>query len=132
MPYNFDQFEVSEETEIKITEGSLTIEEYEWLRSNGVFQIDGHQTNTGVATTAKLDVEKLSRIAFEYDLLKQAASSVETDILGTFRQSDDRTLTTSEIARRTDRPKSSVSRALGRLTEKKKLSKVQAGVYRRL
>jgi predicted transcriptional regulator of viral defense system len=81
-------------------------------------------------TRIKLDVEEIARIAFEFDLLKQVASTVEIEILETFRNSEDSTLTTSEIAQATGRPKSSVSRALSRLVEKTKLDKVQAGVYR--
>lgn len=130
MSHDFVRFQIGEGANIEVEGGEITPEEKDWLQRNGVFKIRGFQTETGVVNTAVLDVEKLSQIAFEFDLLKQVASSVETDILETFRKSEDRTLTTGEISEATGRPKSSVSRALSRLTEKQKVTKVQAGVYR--
>ena len=128
--YEFDRFEITEDTEFVVEPGSLTIEESEWLRANGAVRVRGHSTNSGKVTKLEIDVNKLSQLAFEYDLLKQVASTVEIEILETFRNSADRTLTTGEIADETGRPKSSISRALTRLVEKGKLDKVQAGVYR--
>jgi hypothetical protein len=130
MSQEFDQFKVDEETETQIKNGTFTPEEKRWLNQTGILRIQGYQTNTGKVHKLELDIEKLSQIAFEYDILKEVASSVEIDILEEFRRRDDRTLTTSEIAESTERPKSSISRALTRLTEKDKLTKVQAGVYR--
>lgn len=132
MSYNFEYFTIGPNTEIEIEEAKITPQEREWLDENGVFKVSGHQTESGNVSKAELDVEKLAQIAFKYDLLKQVASSVEIDILEFFRTSDDRTHTTGEIAEATERPKSSVSRALTRLSEKGKLTKVQAGVYRYL
>jgi len=130
MSYPFDRFEITDDTDFEVENGSLTIEEQNWLRENGVLKIRGHHTETGTVSTAELDIKKLAQIAFEYDLLREVASSIDVEILDTFRRSDDRTLTTAEITRELDRPKSSVSRALTRLSEKGKLIKVQAGVYR--
>ena len=130
MDYEFDQFEVDDETEIVSLGGRLTPEEHTWLERTGILRIRSFNTDTGRISKAVFDVEQLSQMAFEYDILKEVASSVEIDILEEFRQSDDKTLTTAELADSTDRPKSSVSRALTRLTEKGKLTKVQAGVYR--
>lgn len=128
--YEFDLFEITEDTDVEVKPGHLTTEEYEWLQRSGALSIRGYQTATGKVNRIELDVEEIARIAFEFDLLKQVASTVEIEILETFRNSEDSTLTTSEIAHATGRPKSSVSRALSRLVEKAKLDKVQAGVYR--
>lgn len=130
MGYEFEQWEIDEDTEVTVDPDTLTIEEADWLRQNGVLRIRSHQTATGKVNEMALDAKKLSQIAFEFDTLKDVASSVEIEILEEFRRRDDRTLTTSELTDSTGRPKSSVSRALSRLTEKGKLSKVQAGVYR--
>lgn len=130
MERDIDEYEIDSSTNVEIERGTLTVQEAQWLKANGVLRITGYKNETGKATNVVLDVEKLSRIAFEFDLLQQVASSVQTEILEAFRRSTDNTLTTSEIAQLTDRPKSSVSRALGQLTEKGKLQKVQSGVYR--
>lgn len=131
MSYQFNHFEITDQTEIVIEDGALTIDEKDWLTKNGVLQITGFNTEDGEANTVKLDVQKLAQIAYEHDLLKSVASSVETDVLDVFRESDETTLTTAEIAEKAERPKSSVSRALSRLSEKEKLIKVQPGVYRK-
>lgn len=130
MSYQFEWFEVGPETEIDIEAGSITPEENGWLSENGVFHIRSYATETGKVSEAELDIEKLAQMAFEFDILKQVASSVEVDILEFFRTSDETTHTTGEISEATERPKSSVSRALTRLSEKQKLTKVQSGVYR--
>ncbi|WP_442903409.1 hypothetical protein [Halobacterium sp. KA-4] len=49
-----------------------------------------------------------------------------------FRRTSDDVLTTVQLADATDRPKSSISRALLRLVEKNKLHRVQAGVYQQV
>ncbi|MFC6993182.1 helix-turn-helix domain-containing protein [Haladaptatus sp. GCM10025707] len=126
----FDAYNVTTDTDITAEAGSLTFAEVQWLTQAGVLRIKSHQTATGEVTNAILNVEKLADIAFENDILSKVASSVETDILGAFKQSEETTLTTGEIAGEIDRPKSSVSRALTKLTEKGKLNKVQSGVYR--
>ncbi|WP_115864760.1 helix-turn-helix domain-containing protein [Halorussus litoreus] len=79
----------------------------------------------------EFDLQAVRELAYEYQLLSQVASRVETQILECFRSSTETTLTTSEIAEQIERPKTSVSRSLGRLVEKEQLSKVQSGVYRR-
>lgn len=123
---------LTEETEIEIEEGLLTDDEIEWLRSQGILDVKGYHTDSDPQeiTKVELNVSKLARFAFEYDVLKNVASTVATDILEYFRQSDETTHTTAEISQGTGRPKSSVSRALKKLTEKGKLTKVQSGVYR--
>ena len=96
----------------------------------GILRVRSFNTKSGEVSDALLDLSALARIAFEYDLLRSVASRVEIDILEVFRSSSENTLTTSEIAEETGRPKSSISRALSQLVEKNKLTKVQAGVYR--
>lgn len=128
--YEFDLFEITEDTDVEIKPGHLTTEEYEWLQQSDALSIRDFQKATGKVNKIEIDVEEVARIAFEFDILKQVASTVEIEILEAFRNSKDRTLTTGEIAQATGRPKSSVSRALSRLVEKTKLNKVQAGVYR--
>lgn len=130
MDDNIEQYQISENTNIEVQEGSITAEEKNWLKRNGVLRIEAYKTDTGEVANAVLDIQKLSEMAFEYDILRKVASPVEIDILSTFRDSTNDTLTTEEITEYTDRPKSSVSRALSRLSEKGKITKVQAGVYR--
>ena len=130
MDTELDQFEIDDETKIVPIDGTVTPHERNWLERTGVLRVRSHNTATGHISQAVLDVEQLSQLAFEYDILKEIASSVEVEILEEFRHSDEKTRTTAELADETDRPKSSVSRALTRLTEKGKLTKVQAGVYR--
>jgi uncharacterized membrane protein len=123
------EYTISDTTELEIGEGAFTAQEKEALQSVGLLSVKSHSSN-GDVNRAYIDIEALARMAFEYDLLRNVASRVEIDILETFRRSDENTLTTSEIAKITERPKSSVSRALSQLVEKNKLTKVQAGVYR--
>lgn len=130
MGRSFDKFEIDSDTELIIEGGKITTEERDWLQETGILRIRGHTTETGDVSRAVLNIEKLSRLAFEYELLKEAASSVEIDILEQFRRRNTQTLTTGELTDSTGRPKSSISRALSRLTEKNKLVKVQPGVYR--
>lgn len=123
------QYTVSADTEVELSEGSVTDQEMRWLRSAGIlgnttYDKDGH------VNKAQIDFESLAKLAFEYDLLQSVASRVEIDILEYFRRSSENTHTTSEIAEATGRPKSSISRALSNLVEKDKLTKVQSGVYR--
>lgn len=79
----------------------------------------------------RLNLHAVRELAYEYDLLQKVASRIETQILECFRSSEETTLTTAELADQIDRPKSSISRSLGKLVEKDQLKKVQNGVYRR-
>lgn len=123
-----DTYSFSEETEIEIEEGEITAKEMDWLRSIGVMRPNVRSGDK--VKEATLNINVLAQVAFEYDLLQSVASRVEIDVLRFFRVSEESTHTTSEISESTGRPKSSVSRALSRLVEKDKLTKVQAGVYR--
>jgi Fic family protein len=125
-----EEYTIADDTEVNAVKASLTPQEVQWLESADILKITSYQHNTGEITAARIDLEPLARIAFEYDLLQSVASRVEIDILKYFRQSSESTHTTSEIAEATGRPKSSISRALSNLVEKNKLTKVQAGVYR--
>ena len=125
-----DNIEIGEETTIKCKPGELTAEEREWLNNSNVAKIKTRADDTTVYEIV-IDIPKLSRLVFEHESLKSTASSVEVDILNTFRRVSDNVLTTQQVAEKTGRPKSSVSRALGRLVEKGKIQKVQDGVYKR-
>jgi response regulator of citrate/malate metabolism len=125
-----NEYVISDDTELEFTDGSLTAQEKQWLESTGILRVSSYSSNSGNVNEAEIDFEVLARMAFEYDLLRSVASRVEIDILEVFRRSSENTLTTSEIAEETERPKSSISRALSQLVEKNKLTKVQAGVYR--
>lgn len=127
-----DNFKITQQTEIELLDGDLTPTEKHWLENTGILKIKTFHTNTREATTVQIDVDKLAKFAFEYAILKDTASSVETDILGAFQKASDDVLTTSQLADDTGRPKSSISRALSRLVEKNKLNRVQAGVYQQL
>jgi predicted transcriptional regulator len=123
-------YKITEQTDIEILEGELTDPERRWLESSRILEIKSHHTNTKEVTQANLNVDRLAQLAFEYEILKDIASSVETDIMDVFRRTSDNMLTTSQLADATGRPKSSISRALSRLVEKGKLHRVQAGVYK--
>jgi hypothetical protein len=123
-------YEITDETEFEIIEGKLTEEEKQWLRSNGVLDLKGWKTESGEVSSAELNVNELARIAFEFDILSDIASSVETDVMEVFRRNSSEVLTTAQVADETGRPKSSISRALTRLVEKNKLYRIQSGVYR--
>ena len=125
-----DNIEIGEETTIKCKPGELTAEEREWLNNSNVATIKTRADDTTVYEMV-IDIPKLSRLVFEHESLKSTASSVEVDILNMFRRVSDNILTTQQVAEKTGRPKSSVSRALGRLVEKGKIQKVQDGVYKR-
>jgi predicted transcriptional regulator len=127
----FDKFEITSETEFAVSAGEITPQERDWLARNNLLTILSHQNNTGEVNKVQIDIEELARVAYEFELLDEVASSVQTDILDVFRRSSDNKLTTSEITDKIDRPKSSVSRSLSRLVEHGKLRKVQSGVYRR-
>lgn len=122
------QYEFNEETTVQVSEGTLTEDELNWLGEAGLVK---RRRSTGDEVTyIELDIKKLAQIAFEYENLITVASSVETDVMAVFRKRGENVLTTSQIAEYSDRPKSSVSRALGRLVDKGKITRVQSGVYR--
>lgn len=129
VPDNITHYKITKKTEFLIDEGRITKEEEQWLAENDVLRITGYNVEDGEVSEVEINPGKLSQIAYEYSLLKQVASSVETDILDAFRQSESNILTTAQIAEATDRPKSSVSRALSRLVDDNKITKVQTGVY---
>lgn len=123
------EYFISDHTKLDFVSGSFTDQEKQWLESAGILSVRSYNSS-GKINEVEINFEVLAKIAFEYDLLRSVASRVEIDILEVFRRSDENTLTTSEIAEETGRPKSSISRALSQLVEKDKLTKVQAGVYR--
>lgn len=123
-----DEYRFTPETTVQIDEATLTKEELRWLSDAGL--VSRRQSSGGEVKHIQLDIKKLAQIAFEYENLITVASSVETDVMSVFRKRGDNVLTTSQIAEYSGRPKSSVSRALGRLVDKGKISKVQSGVYR--
>jgi len=125
-----NKIEIGEDTDLDCREGEVTQDQLNWLEDSGIAPVV-RQTGNGKVKRIKLDIQKLSQLAFEYELLKRTASSVEVDVLGEFRKATDNVLTTQQLTDRTGRPKSSVSRALSRLVKKDELDKVQDGVYRR-
>lgn len=125
-----DKIKIGEETELECKEGDLTEDQLNWLEDSGLAPVL-RRSGDGEVRRIKLDMRKLSKMAFEYDLLKSTASSVEVDVLSEFRKATDNILTTQQLTDLTGRPKSSVSRALSRLVEKDEITKVQDGVYRR-
>ena len=126
---DIQEYNISDNTKVEFSNASLTDQEKRSLESTGILSVQ-RRNSSGDIHEAYIDFEALARMAFEYDLLRSVASRVEIEILEVFRLSDENTLTTSEIAEKTERPKSSISRALSQLVEKDKLTKVQAGVYR--
>lgn len=125
-----DKIEIGKETNLECHEGEVTEDQLDWLEDTEIATLI-RRTGEGEVHRMKIDIRKLSQLAFEYELLKRTASSVEVDVLGEFRKATDNVLTTQQLTDRTGRPKSSVSRALSRLIKKDELDKVQDGVYRR-
>ena len=123
------RYQLDEETTINFENVQLTDEEYRQLKEvTGGHRASG--SDPAHIDQITLDTEKLAQMAFEYELLKQVASTVEIEVLRFFRESEQSTLTTGEISTELSRSKSSVSRALTRLVEKAQLEQVQQGVYR--
>lgn len=124
-----DMYRVDEDTTVKFEKEDFTEEEWDWLNniSTGA-RIGGG--NPRHVDEIILNVEKLSRIAFEYDILEDVANTVEIEVVRHFRESPETTMTTGEISDTLSRSKSSVSRALGSLVERGQLERVQQGVYR--
>lgn len=116
-------------TSVNLTEGELEVlQEFEILETND--DLGFSAPNVRTVDQAKVDLRKLKDLVYQYQLLNSVASKVETEILEYYRESEGRTHTTGELAEAIDRPKSSVSRSLGKLVEKGQLDKVQDGVYR--
>lgn len=123
-----DTLKLTDETTIKMSNGELGVKEREILHRAGIF-LDSRETD-GVVTDVRLDFSRLGRIAYEHHLLKKVASQIEIEILDAFESASDSVLTTKQLVERTGRPTSSVSRALGRLSDTRWVEKVQDGVYR--
>lgn len=119
---------INSDTNVIPKEYRILDEEREWLREAGV--ISGMKRTSDRYDEIEIDFQKLSQIAFEYEILDAVASNVDIEILRFFLRSDETTHTTHEICRAIDRPKSSVSRSLGKLSRGGQLEKVQKGVYR--
>ena len=124
------RYRIDEETTVEFAEAELTEGELGWLSGIASMQV-ASGSDPAYVKEMTLNMEKLAQMAFEYDLLKQVASTVEIEVLRHFRRSDETTQTTSEISDALDRSKSSISRALSRLVEKGQLTRVQQGVYRK-
>lgn len=129
-----EKFRIGGNTTMQFTSVDFTEEELKTLQQFGIIETGdelGFQSpNVRMIDQAKIDLDKLKQLLYQYKLLNNVASKVETDILDHFRESEERTHTTGELAEATGRPKSSVSRSLGKLVEKGQLDKIQDGVYR--
>ncbi|KZX46713.1 helix-turn-helix domain-containing protein [Haloarcula sp. K1] len=128
------EFRIDGDTRMQFTSVTLTESQIKDLEHFGILEMNddlGYSApNVRTIDQAKIDLRKLKQLLYQYQLLSSVASRVETEILEFFRESEGRTHTTAELAEAIDRPKSSVSRSLGRLVEKDQLDKVQDGVYR--
>lgn len=128
------EFQINSDTRIQFTSVTLTESQLEGLREFGILETNDElgfsAPNVRTIDQAKINLRKLKQLLYQYQLLNSVASKVETEILEYFRESEGRTHTTKELAEAIDRPKSSVSRSLGKLVEKDQLDKVQDGVYR--
>jgi len=116
-------------TSVNFTESQLkSLQQFGIIETND--DLGFSAPNVRMIDQAKIDLRKLKQLLYQYQLLDSVASKVETEILDYFRESEGKTHTTGELAEATGRPKSSVSRSLGKLVEKDQLDKVQDGVYR--
>jgi len=116
-------------TSVTLTEGQLEdLQQYELIETTD--DLGFSAPNVRTIEQARIDLRELKQLVYQYQLLDSVASKVETEILDYYRESEGRTHTTGELAEAIDRPKSSVSRSLGKLVEKGLLEKVQDGVYR--
>lgn len=127
-------YRLDDETDIQFQDVELTRGELEWLQGTLLTGTSTRSEGEDVAVVERttLDTQILAEMAFEYEILKGVANTVEIEVIRHFRQSGERTMTTGEISDALDRSKSSVSRALGRLVDKGQLDRVQKGVYRRV
>ncbi|MBX0323864.1 helix-turn-helix domain-containing protein [Halomicroarcula sp. F13] len=128
------EFQIDGSTRMQFTSVTLTEGQLKNLQEFGIIEINDDPgfsaPNVRTIDQAKIDLRKLKQLLYQYQLLNSVASKVETEILEYFRESEGRTHTTGELAEAINRPKSSVSRSLGKLVEKDHLDKVQDGVYR--
>jgi|SRR6056297_1551368 len=128
------EFRISGDTKMQFTSVNFTESQLKSLQQFGIIETNDDlgfsAPNVRMIDQAKIDLRKLKQLLYQYQLLDSVASKVETEILDYFRESEGKTHTTGELAEATGRPKSSVSRSLGKLVEKDQLDKVQDGVYR--
>jgi conjugal transfer/entry exclusion protein len=128
------EFRIDGDTRMQFTSVTFTENQIKSLQELGVIETNDElgfsAPNVKTIDQAKIDLRKLKQLLYEYQLLDSVASKVETEILEYFRESEGKTHTTGELAEEIDRPKSSVSRSLGKLVEKDQLDKIQDGVYR--
>lgn len=108
--------------------GELTEDTYERIQRSSTDAVT-FTSSPPVIKSIEIDPAELAFVLYEYDILKKTASAVETDVLRVFRESNEKVLTTAQVTDRTERTKSSVSRALGELTEEGFLNRIQNGVY---
>lgn len=127
-----DIYTLDETTEVRFEGTKLSEEEWEWLQNvtSGAAVSGQQDSEERHVDRVTLKTEELAQMAFEYDILRDVANTVEIEVIRYFRESEETTHTTSEISDELDRAKSSISRALGRLTEKGQIERVQQGVYR--
>lgn len=125
------EVEFSEDTEIRCGPTNITEEDLQRLEEAGVFvdvglnEDDGHST----AETVEIDVRLLAELLYRYETLDYIASDVRVEVLHHFRTSDDNKHSTKELQEATGRHKSTVSDALGTLTEAGYLEQIQRGIY---
>jgi len=127
MAQDENAFEIVDDTQVMIGEGSITEEELKQLQNLNI--VVSYKTNNYQLTQIEFNTRQLRDIGFEYNILKDVASSIEVEVMRVFRRTDTERLTTGEISDSIDKPPSSVSRALARLVDKGQIEKIQRGVY---
>ena len=125
------EVEFSEDTQLRCGPTSISETDLQRLEEAGVFadvglnEDDEHTTAQGV----EIDVRLLAELLYRYETLDYVASDVRVEILEHFRKSDDNKHSTKELQEETGRHKSTVSDALGQLTEEGYLRQIQRGIY---
>lgn len=123
-------YEITDDTDVIITNENITKHELSQLGSLGVVQ--NRITSADDLERIVLDSDKLRQIAFEYSILNDVANAVEVDVLRYIREANTDRITTGEVAKELDRPPATISRTLGNLVEKGQIKKVQDGLYERM
>lgn len=130
-------FRLDKQTRIDPYVSEFSEEEWEFLQHMGI--VGRHEYQSGQEenmhiSEARIDFERMADVMRDYKELRQENRTIEAEIMDFFRWSSKKrnraTYTTGEIAGELEHPKSSVSRALGKLAGRDDITKVQKGVYR--
>jgi len=122
----------SRDTELHCVSANVSSEDIRRLEEEGIFTdiiLNTNDDGDSVANGVEIDVGLLAELMYRYETLDKVASNVQVEVLHHFRDSDDNKHSTQEVEEAIGRPKSSVSTALGELTDKGYLRRIKKGLY---